>query len=227
MRHILPDSGPEGPKEKKHFISDGFDLVFFKQLPVLLDTRDSESIKEAKLKYQMVRASFSMYNKKEAQIFDQRLIQKLDELIKSGSEPVIIKKNADAFKAFIQANKPITIIDPEIIDKLFNKYGDQFAGETLELWQERFTFENGVINPKIHLNPKINEGNNRHLLLTIIRQIDQFLYNEMKLPNGFNQWVKDRFGFDYQSVKSRYNKEHPEATQISELLLAKKKLDDF
>jgi hypothetical protein len=227
MKKLIPDSVPETPQEKKHFISDGFGFAFLKQLPELLNTRNAESLNEAKGKYQLARISFS-YDEKEAQTFDKTVIQALDNIINSGTELVITKKNAAILKAFILPEAPelggITIVHIEIVNKLFNKYGSQFPGETLESWQKRFSTENSKLNP-IAMEIKAQNNNNRLLLFTIIKAIDDSLYPQV--PTGFNQLIKNKFGFDYESAKSRIKRKHPDYSIITELLKAKQKLDDF
>ncbi len=124
------------------------------------------------------------------------------------------------------------IIDASIVDRLFSKYGTQFPDESLEAWQMRFSGENIKYGQKLNIKGDIKgfTENNRLLIYTILKEIEDFLIKNHKLPEHFNQWASNRFGFDYQSAKSRNKRDdkiHSEAHTIRNLLELKKEFDSL
>lgn len=106
-----------------------------------------------------------------------------------------------------------------LLTKLFNEYGKYYPGETIETWLKRFSIEKKKINP-ISMAGDTKKENNRLLLIHILKEFDAFLYNKAILPEGFAELIKNNFGFDYKTAKSRLIKKHSEATRISEIFNA-------
>lgn len=121
---------------------------------------------------------------------------------------------------YIQGYRSGFIIPENLIEKLFENYGDEFPDEVLESWKSRFLRNDNVLPKlKIHENIKGNE-NNRLLIVTILLEMENYLYSLHLLPKQYNVWVKKRFGFDYSSIKSRCKgneKFHSKAKQIRDL----------
>ena len=121
-----------------------------------------------------------------------------------------------------------TLVHIGIVDTLFKKYGSQFPGETLESWQRRFSKGKKVLKA-INMEPKVTKAtmdNNRHLMFTIIKRIDEFLYDNKELPTGFNGLVQNNFGFDYKSAKNRIKNEHSESESINSILIIGRQFDN-
>ncbi|MCJ7449518.1 MAG: hypothetical protein MUO72_17720 [Bacteroidales bacterium] len=99
---------------------------------------------------------------------------------------------------------------------LFEKYGSEFPGETLPSWRERW-MDNGKILKPIKID-KFKDGNNKHLLLTMLHEA----HPDMKV-NKIDEYIRWKWGLkSFTSDVSRYIKKgvsiHNETKNLRKIL---------
>ena len=138
----------------------------------------------------------------------QELFNQLNELL----------ENKIPARYLLDKKEQYIIKKESAITRLFEIYGEEFPGETLQMWQDRWML-NGNYHPPIKVD-RFRHGNNRHLLLTILSIASEY----MKVRD-IELYVKWKFGLSsFHSAVSRHNikneyDKHPEADIIREILM--------
>jgi len=136
---------------------------------------------------------------------------------------VFIIENLALFEKLLFGKNDL-LLSEYLVKKLFAAYSSFFPNETIETWTKRFSLKKESVKP-IEMMPDTKRENNRVLLIDILKELDDYLYYCGKLPESFNDLIKNNFGFDYKSAKNRVEISHSEKKKIHEFFEAAKKLD--
>jgi hypothetical protein len=89
-------------------------------------------------------------------------------------------------------------INSLLAEKIIEKYGKHFKGETIETWKKRFYLYDMPL-PTIEVETDLIECNNKVILFGILKAIQD---NETKAKFDFNSMVKNNFGFEFKKAYS-------------------------
>jgi len=131
-------------------------------------------------------------------------------------------------------NVSYVLKNESVILKLYEEYGDWFPGETKEIWGKRW-INNKRSLPKINVD-NFENGNNKHLLLTILHEAHLFMKVDkiedyIKIRWGLKSYHRDISIYinnskykapfspsQYNLDHSGYHPEHSEKKKIKEIL---------
>jgi hypothetical protein len=185
----------------------------------------SEHLQQEKKNY-LKSTRYFIDNKDE---YDKRLNERLREYVKgyfmwleSLQENNNSVKPRDAYE--IKSSRTLAdkfeqnklVIKESVVIKLWEEFGSLFPGETKQNWQKRWSGDPMSLIPIEIENFK--EGNNKHLLLSIL----YLARPKMNVPN-MNEYVKNHWGLtsynsDIAKHISHSDQPHPELKKIEQIL---------